>query len=305
MGPLAVSRRSLRSGGSIDTPPRDARSGPARSGAMGLGPRGGLAPTHPRLEALLTIGRLPAGPPTRGRGCRSCAGAAEGLALLSLREALSLPRGCRPSPWAARRAPPKDAPARATEQGVPRWGPSLSPAARCARAGASTPHRGTPARDPHAPARWASAPGAVRPPPSHAAEALLTVGRLPAGPPTRGRGCRSCAGAAGGPSLCSLREAFSLPRGRRPMGLGPRGGPAPTLPCCGSPADRWSPSGRTSNSGAPGPASGHPRDRQTKGLAQRERKGIREGRGRARPEDGLGSRQREPKFPMWKDWLPD
>jgi len=52
VGPLAVSRRSLRSGGSIDTPPRDARSGPARSGAIGLGPLGGLGP--PRLvEALL------------------------------------------------------------------------------------------------------------------------------------------------------------------------------------------------------------------------------------------------------------
>ena len=103
-------------------------------------------------------------------GARAAAG---GRPFCSLREAFSLPRGRRPSPRAALRAPPEDAPARATEQGVPRWGPSLSPAARCVRAGASTPHRETPARDPHAPARWASAPGAVRPPPTHAAEALL------------------------------------------------------------------------------------------------------------------------------------
>ncbi len=55
-GPLAVSRRSLRSGGSIDTPPRDARSGPARSGAIGLRPLGGLGHPTPRLVEAFLLG---------------------------------------------------------------------------------------------------------------------------------------------------------------------------------------------------------------------------------------------------------
>ncbi len=53
VGPLAVSRRSLRSGGSIDTPPRDARSGPARSGAIGLHPLGGFGHPPPRQADFL------------------------------------------------------------------------------------------------------------------------------------------------------------------------------------------------------------------------------------------------------------
>jgi len=73
VGPLAVSRRSLRSGGSIDTPPRDARSGPARSGAIGLGPLGGLGPPPPGggvagCIRLRQAPRLAAGLPTGGWG---------------------------------------------------------------------------------------------------------------------------------------------------------------------------------------------------------------------------------------------
>ncbi len=55
LGPLAVSRRSLRSGGSIDTPPRDARSGPARSGPIGLRPLGGFGHPHPRGAEVLVL----------------------------------------------------------------------------------------------------------------------------------------------------------------------------------------------------------------------------------------------------------
>src|SRR5664280_1310987 len=50
VGPLAVPFATLRV---IDTPPRDARSGPARSSAIGLRPLGGFAPTLPFWEALL------------------------------------------------------------------------------------------------------------------------------------------------------------------------------------------------------------------------------------------------------------
>ena len=54
-----------------------------------------------------------------------------------------------------------------------------------------------------------SAPGAgSRPHLSHAAEVLLNVARLPARPPTRGRGCRSCAGGRHG-SPCSVRAMIS------------------------------------------------------------------------------------------------
>ena len=45
----------LRSGVAIDTPPRDARSGPARSGAIGLGPLGGLGHPPPRLAEVAAV----------------------------------------------------------------------------------------------------------------------------------------------------------------------------------------------------------------------------------------------------------
>ena len=92
-----------------------------------------------------------------------------GRSLRSLREAFSLPRGRRPSSRAARRAPPSNAPARATEQARAAGGPSLSPSlAQSARSGSAFPPAALAARDPHAAARWASTPGAVWPPPSRA-----------------------------------------------------------------------------------------------------------------------------------------
>jgi hypothetical protein len=122
-----------------------------------------------------------------------------------------LPRGLRPCRSGGASSAALRPPARATEQGVPRRGPSLSPAARCARAGASTPHRGTPARDPHAPAPSASVRWAVfapTPAPRGSAAGCLRLGkdsRSAAGPPSCGRGGRQSAGTAGGHRLLRPR----------------------------------------------------------------------------------------------------
>jgi len=57
---------------------------------------------------------------------------------------LVLPRRLRRVARAAHRAPPSDPPARATEQGVPRWGPSLFPASSALRRGQRHPPGGRP-----------------------------------------------------------------------------------------------------------------------------------------------------------------
>jgi hypothetical protein len=74
-----------------------------------------------------------------------------------------LPRGPGVVAWAGHRAQPSDPPARATEQGRPASGTP-----RCSyEATPAIPHRGTPARDPHAPALWLLPPaGRYSPPPS-------------------------------------------------------------------------------------------------------------------------------------------
>ena len=110
VGPLAVSRRSLRSGGSIDTPPRDARSGPARSGAIGLRPLGGFDHPPPRQAEvlLLTLGYRQASRPC-SRTSEVWAGG-------------SSIRRCRGWPL----APPAAGPGRASRAGVSMAPPSVS-----------------------------------------------------------------------------------------------------------------------------------------------------------------------------------
>ena len=117
---------------------------------------------------------------------------------------------------AARRAPPSDPPARATEQERPAAGPLgvLLPR-RDPRSEPSTPHRGTPARDPHAPAKSASARWAG-----------LTTTPPPSGGPAGGLGFRRTLGLRQGLALEGggvvnppvPRVAISLLRPRAPDG---------------------------------------------------------------------------------------
>jgi len=78
-----------------------------------------------------------------------------------LRGGFVLPRGPGAVARAGPRAQPSDLPPHATEQERP----ALGPLAVRKKPTPATPHRGTPARDPHAPAQWLLSPaGRSRPP---------------------------------------------------------------------------------------------------------------------------------------------
>jgi hypothetical protein len=134
-----------------------------------------------------------------------------------LRGGFVLPRGPGAVARAGPRAQSSDPPPHATEQERP----ALGPLAVRKKPTPATPHRGTPARDPHAPAQWLLSPaGRMSPPPPFATvllrwcrQCLWAAGKDPRG------GCqRPCLPRPRGPSVrtglgCRLRRRLRTPRG--------------------------------------------------------------------------------------------
>ena len=234
-------------------------------------PRQSPLATRPGLPSFSPVGSLPlrggllvAPRVTR----RSGLGRPRTTRFLSLREASSFAHGLRPSRSGGASSAALRPACACDRAGRPAVGPlAVLLPRRDPRSEPSTPHRGTPARDPHAPAKSAFAPWAV----------LATHPRawwrrcwLPSAWPGASTCSRTSDMWAGGSSIrrCRGWPSRSCARGSR-TGEPRRGVAGPERsegnsegPRRGSPCPVAGTGHAGSGAGAPGPASGHPRHRQ-------------------------------------------